>query len=81
MLRLRQRDDKPLQRRVKKQALQDTHRGRSVRDVFSCKSRYFLIVSNSYEYVDIHTYIYICVCVHVCVCQVTHTHIYIYMDI
>ena len=43
------------------------NRGCSVRDVLSCRSRYFWL-SGIYEYVDIiYLYIYVCVCMCLCV--------------
>ena len=57
------------------------NRGCSVRDVLSCRSRYFWL-SGIYEYVDIiyiYLFIYICACV--CVSSHTYIYIYIHMDI
>ena len=63
-------DDKPPQRRVKKQALQDSSTVAAVSEMCFPVG---LDISDCLEFMNMYVYIYMCMCV----CQVT----YIYMDI
>ena len=72
----RQRDDKPPQRRVKKQALQDSSTVAAVSEMCFPVS---LDISDCLEFLWICIYIYIYVCVCACLCVSSYTHIYIWI--